>query len=418
MITILVPNQTVKLKWTGCIKSHYVEKGYVFTKLFDEFEVKAEDLTSGSNAKVQCRCDYCGKIKTIKYITYSRQINDGTGKYACKKCVHEKLKEMNNGVHPSVNWKKRTLDGKQVIEIVESKNNNILLNPEEYINYKTKNLKIVCGSCGGEFITSLSSIVNGDGNCPACGKKKSDDSRRFSKSYVEEFINSINGNVLLNPDEYISFNNANLKIRCGKCGNIYTTSFGKYKNENQITCPQCSRKQSGINKRLKTDQLREKIESINNNILLNPEDYQNYRVRNLKIKCGECGRIFITSLENYQSGKIRCSHCSRSKTEGERLVENYLKKYNIEYVMQMKFEDCRDKRPLPFDFYLPTLNVCIEFDGQQHFEPKYGQEAFEITQKHDQIKNDYCKKNDIKMIRIPYWKGHKIEEILTKELHI
>lgn len=43
-------------------------------------------------------------------------------------------------------------------------------------------------------------------------------------------------------------------------------------------------------------------------------------------------------------------------------------------------------------------------------------ENFKQTQINDQTKNEYCRKNNIKLIRIPYWEFGNIEEILNKEL--
>ena len=52
--------KTVKVKWNSSNKKHYIELGYKFTKIKDEFEVKIEHLTKGSNIKVKCICDGCG----------------------------------------------------------------------------------------------------------------------------------------------------------------------------------------------------------------------------------------------------------------------------------------------------------------------------------------------------------------------
>ena len=76
-------------------------------------------------------------------------------------------------------------------------------------------------------------------------------------------------------------------------------------------------------------------------------------------------------------------------------------------------------KPLPFDFYLPNYNICIEYDGEQHFKPiKYfgGQKAFQSQQQKDEIKNKYCQDNKIKLIRISYMDYDNIEKILNKEL--
>lgn len=78
-----------------------------------------------------------------------------------------------------------------------------------------------------------------------------------------------------------------------------------------------------------------------------------------------------------------------------------------------------DIRPLPFDFYLPEYNICIEYDGEQHNRSvKHfgGDKAFYTRIKHDNIKNEYCKNNGISLLRIPYFKN--IEEELNNFLFI
>jgi hypothetical protein len=69
------------------------------------------------------------------------------------------------------------------------------------------------------------------------------------------------------------------------------------------------------------------------------------------------------------------------------------------------------------------LNICIEFDGEQHFKPCgwFGSESPQLklqrTKKNDKIKNNFCKKNNVKLIRIPYTKIKKIKLILNKKLY-
>ena len=63
--------------------------------------------------------------------------------------------------------------------------------------------------------------------------------------------------------------------------------------------------------------------------------------------------------------------------------------------------------------------MCIEFDGDQHFYDKGDfSNSLEYIQNHDEIKNKYCAENNIKLIRIPYWKYPKIETILNQELNL
>lgn len=109
--------------------------------------------------------------------------------------------------------------------------------------------------------------------------------------------------------------------------------------------------------------------------------------------------------------------CKSSK--GELKILKFLKTHNIEYIAQKRFDDCKFKQPLPFDFYLPDYNMCIEYDGELHFkEVDYfgGKEQLNLQQKHDNIKNKYCQENNIKLLRIPYWDFNDIDEILDKEI--
>ena len=119
-----------------------------------------------------------------------------------------------------------------------------------------------------------------------------------------------------------------------------------------------------------------------------------------------------------------CPSCRESK--GELKTSEILTKYKIKFIRQKRFIDCTNKPTkgircvtLPFDFYLPTLNTIIEYDGQQHYVPVWGEESFKNLQKLDKIRNQYCKKNGIKLIRIPYtMKKEEIEPYILKELGI
>ena len=68
---------------------------------------------------------------------------------------------------------------------------------------------------------------------------------------------------------------------------------------------------------------------------------------------------------------------------------------------------------MPFDFYLPDYNICIEYDGEEHFQPVEffgGEEKFQRRIENDEIKNNYCKNNNIKLIRIPYFDKAVIDD--------
>jgi len=111
-----------------------------------------------------------------------------------------------------------------------------------------------------------------------------------------------------------------------------------------------------------------------------------------------------------------CPRCNDS--HGEKMINDFLNESKIKFEREKRFKNCRLKMPLPFDFYLPDFNVCIEYDGIQHFKPiKYWGNKFELTKKRDSVKNDFCNDNNIKLLRIPYTQNKiEIEENIKKFL--
>ena len=87
---MLIPGQYTKMRWHARNKHYYMERGYEFTKMGDEFDVKVEDLPSESHAYVKVQCDFCGEIIDVKYQNYTHRGLKSDG-YACTKCKHEKI---------------------------------------------------------------------------------------------------------------------------------------------------------------------------------------------------------------------------------------------------------------------------------------------------------------------------------------
>lgn len=129
---------------------------------------------------------------------------------------------------------------------------------------------------------------------------------------------------------------------------------------------------------------------------------------NIHCEC-QNGHKFYIAPNNLSAGKW-CKTCNIS--HGERAVENYLKANNIPHQREYTFDDLKgDRNVLPFDFgVLDSDNklIClIEYDGEQHFRPmrhsrniQRNIEKFEQTQRHDKLKNEYCEKHHIPLIRI------------------
>jgi len=102
----MIITKTVSIKWSRRIKKWYEEKGYIFTKMGDEFEIKVEDLTSGSHVAVGVKCDSIDcKNPIVKFMSWQKY-NDSIGRngeYRCKKCAvkerieNTRLTKLKNG---------------------------------------------------------------------------------------------------------------------------------------------------------------------------------------------------------------------------------------------------------------------------------------------------------------------------------
>ena len=135
----------------------------------------------------------------------------------------------------------------------------------------------------------------------------------------------------------------------------------------------------------------------------------------IEIVCKKHG-VFLQSPHLHLQGE-GCSSCFSSK--GENKIEIFLINNNIKYVKRKIFKDCIYKKELPFDFYLPEYNICIEYDGEQHFKEISvfgGKERYQKQILYDEIKNNYCQNNLIQLIRIPYYNFNKIETILAEKI--
>ena len=96
---------------------------------------------------------------------------------------------------------------------------------------------------------------------------------------------------------------------------------------------------------------------------------------------------------------------------------------NIDFKEQYKFEDCKFYNKLPFDFYLPQYNICIEYDGEFHSTAERNKGELKVVKERDERKDSRADDLGIPIIRISYreqnhitepWLREHIEEYLGK----
>ena len=331
-------NQLVEIKCHPKTKYHYINKGYNYTKKGDSLMVSAKDLTDGSNVRVKVICDFCGE----PYYPY-------------------------------------------------------------YYNQKNKNNKELdaCNNC--RTLKGSRSTLD----------KRANDHFEKIRKFCEQ-----NDYILLTDESEYKDGRTVIIYECKKHGIKHSNAEMMVSGRG---CRECWYEELSEKQMLQSEYIKEEIEKYNGNKLLNPEDYIGSKIRNLKIVCN-CGREYITCFNDYMCGDAkRCPMCTSRKSKGEFAICKFLEEKFIQFIHQYKFEDCRDKLSLPFDFYLLDYNLIIEYNGKQHYEPvDYfgGYKGFENIVKHDKIKDEYCKNNNIDILRIPYWDYKNIENILIKQLNL
>lgn len=269
--------------------------------------------------------------------------------------------------------------------------------------------KFLC-SIKNEFFESQVYDVYSREYCPICYKEK------------HGISNVINKLSLNNPDiEYLDgYKEPHKKahFRCKKCGYDWISTASDVYN-GKTRCPSCRRN-------LKAYTEEDIINLVEKN---NPDCFYisgfTGSLNKAKFGCKLCGNEWSTTAFIVYGGKTACPKCASSK--GEKAIERFLIDHNIPYIYQKEFEDCKCTYNLPFDFYIPSKNICIEYDGEFHFGPikrassmtdADAQMAYENLVKRDEIKTNYCIKNNIKLIRIPYTELKNINNILTTQLDI
>lgn len=121
--------------------------------------------------------------------------------------------------------------------------------------------------------------------------------------------------------------------------------------------------------------------------------------------CGVEREVTGSSLRNGTS--LSCGHTTIS--HGNEKIKKILLENQIPFETEKRFITCKDKSELPFDFYVNN-SYLIEYDGSQHYDENslFG---YETTHTHDLIKSQWCKDNNIPLIRIPYTHFNKLSLI-------
>lgn len=289
-----------------------------------------------------------------------------------------------------------------------------LFDESVYVNARSK-IKIYCTECEEYFYQTVDAHINAGKGCAKCAGVK-----KLTNDEVIEDFKKAHGEIKFKY-HMVKYkgDDVKVKIHCTECKDYFLQTPGCHKSGSG--CPICAGKNNGHRCRKNIKNVISDFVQVHGNIYR--YDKIEYFCTNTKVKifCNTCQEYFWQKPSKHILGQ-GCPKCKNS--HGESRVEKWIKENNLKYITQKRFSDCKSKRTLPFDFYLPEKNTLIEYDGEQHFKPKeFGgiskekaEDNFKHTQNNDNIKNDYCKDNGIKLIRIPYTEFDRIEEILKNSI--
>lgn len=141
----------------------------------------------------------------------------------------------------------------------------------------------------------------------------------------------------------------------------------------------------------------------------------------VKIYCKEHHITFETTPDTHLRGSGACPLCTKSVGEVE--IFKWLSEHAVPFETQKVIPNenmfCK-RHYLTVDFYLPDLNLIIEMNGEQHYQPvehfNTKDWTFEDQQIRDNTLRAYCKTHKISLLEIKYDKIDKIPQILAKAI--
>ena len=232
---------------------------------------------------------------------------------------------------------------------------------------------------------------------------------RTTESFIAE-MEAINPEIEILSEFYTV--HTKVHCRCKKDGHLWWADPSSLLRGHG--CPLCAGNENYTN-----DMYQARLWNVHSDII-NTEPYTKAHTP-IKFVHLQCGQEWVADPSSVLAGR-GCPYCHVSK--GEKRVAEYLSAKKIDFVRDKKFEECKHKKHLRFDFFLPLQNVAIEYDGQHHFGPvRFGNQSesqanenYELQKLKDQIKDSFCESNHIELLRIPYTEYDNILHILDTAL--
>ena len=289
---------------------------------------------------------------------------------------------------------------------------------EEYINMYTpiKHISVITGKT---FETFPRYVVYSKDKLRESLIGKGNNRKKTTEEYKQELVDKGLTCTLAPGEEYID-SKVKLWHICS-CGTPFLRKPCGVLCEFKDKCPACSKKiaseKSALTRAYSHQEFLEALNQANPKIrVAQGQTYKNKRTK-LWFHCCKCGELTLSAPRNVlQLGIVICKKC-RKASLGEQIIAQYLEDNGMFYDPEHCFDDCKDIKLLPFDFWVDNSFV-IEYDGYFHYNNDI-RSCLEIQHKHDKIKNDYCTFYEIPLIRIKeseYKKFQQMQEDIVERL--
>lgn len=308
---------------------------------------------------------------------------------------------------------KRKTNEDFLLSIKDTKNPSIEV-IGEYTTSKTKIL-CLCKICGAYYESLPNDIKLGRGH-RICSNRQINLKNRLAPKEFADSISKINPNIQLLED-YVRSEDKIL-CRCLLCN--YEWSAWPMNLKKGIGCPECAEKQRRITRHLKeVEKYLLYLKDTVKNVELVDEYIDTYTP--ILHKCLVCNNTWKIDPHHMNTRGACCPYCSGSK--GEQRIRYFLDKYQVQYQPQKRYKGLigTGNGSLSYDFYLPSYNLLIEFQGRQHeygYSSWGGEEQLKRQKEHDRRKREYAKEHNINLLEIWYYDYNNIEEILTNYLNL
>lgn len=354
----MIVTKTINLKWSNCTKQHYKDIGYIFTKLGECFEANVADLTIGCNAKVQVKCDVCGKERVLIYSDAKKFESTGN---RCKHCA--KMQDASQKRVRLIAKRGSFLDacidryGSDFKKKYWSAKN--IIDPSHITRYSQTGIWIKCQATDyhDDYLTTCNTFIR-DCGCPKCSGNSIHPLDSFG-----QLIDDMYGQEYILTRWSSKNNNSPYEIAINSHNKVW------------LICPEG----------------------------LHGEYEQGVIVaRNAKLRCPRCSRV-------------------RGKSYIQREIEEYVScvcKYDIKTEEECSLSlinPISKNGRLRFDIEVIIPKLIIEVHGSQHyqqshfcFKHKQGikrtpKEELEYQKLRDKIKKDFVISQGYSYLEVPYW---------------